>query len=173
MAAAQQCRQQIEEASRRYDMELGVLSREGLLYPVAHFAGRNKVIFARRVLELGNKVTNVGVFELPPSAKLMASSRLSPYEMRIARMIHNIFAVSSDGRWAASGTHIYDVSTLKPIRRLPFACGQMAFSRDGQMLYLYNVEQESLYTLLDWQKNAPPLEDSPDASPEPPKPGSK
>jgi hypothetical protein len=168
--AAQQCRQQIEGSCRRHEMELGVLAKEGLLYPVVHFAGRSKVVFARRVLEIGQKVTNLGVFELPPSAKLLDASKLSPFELTIAQMMNNIIAVSPDGRWAASGTHIYDVNTLKPIRRLPFATRLISFSADGQTVFLFSVEHQSLYTLSDWQKNAPPLEGPTGATQESPKP---
>ncbi len=73
-------------------------------------------------------------------------------------LLDNIVSVSSDGKWAASATHIYDIATRKILKQLPAPSLRHAFSRDGKSLYLLAVGGEILYPLSDWQKNAPDKE---------------
>ena len=74
------------------------------------------------------------------------------------RVMDSIVSASPDGRYAASGTHVYDMKSKEPIRRLPFPSRTHAFSKDGKSLYAYDPNRRSMYLLEDWAKNTDPLE---------------
>jgi len=154
-AYATKLRSEIQSSARSYSIFRGVLTREGPITSAVHFVGTDRVVFARRVLKLGTKITREVAFEPPKSAKPKSGG-----EAFLLGAMNNIFSVSPDGKWAASALHIYDVGTGKPVKRLPFAASRHVFSKDGRHLFLYDSRRVSIYTLLDWRKNAPPLMES-------------
>jgi hypothetical protein len=165
LAWAAQIRKEVQNQTRTYDIEASLLAKDGLFLADMRFAGRDKIILAKRVLQLGDKIVKLGEFEAPPGAADASGRRLSPAERAIARAISNIFAASVDGKWASSGTHIYNVATLKPVKRLPFVSVVQAFSADGRSLYLYDRGRKSIYFLEDWEKSAGDLNPPPPTGP--------
>jgi len=143
-----------------YEMDGRLMLRDGVFLPVMRFVGRDRLVFAKRMLRLGTKLNRTGEFGLPPGAGTPKGPR-SGLGHRLAQAMNNIFSVSPCGNWAASGTHIYSTTTLKPVRKLPFTSTKHCFSRDGRSIYMYDASAASIYCLLDWQKNAPALEKKP------------
>jgi hypothetical protein len=146
----------IRKSVRTYEMDGRLLLKEGIFLPVLRFVGRDRLIFAKRLLHVGNTLRKTGEFGLAAGSG-RTHGRPSSLGRRLAQAMNNIFSVSSCGNWAASGTHIYSVSTQKPVRRLPLTATKHVFSRDGRNIYVYDAAQTSIYALLDWQKNAPPV----------------
>jgi hypothetical protein len=151
--------QAVTKSLRTYEMDGRLMLKEGVFLPVLRFVDRDRLVFARRFLHVGFKIRKIGEFGLPLEAKALKGDS-SDVPRRLAQAMSNVFSVSPCGTWAATGTHIYNVSTLKPIRRLPFTATRHVFSRNGKDLFIYDATHTSIYTLLDWRKNAPELEES-------------
>jgi len=52
--------------------------------------------------------------------------------------LEDILAVSPDGKWAASGTLLYRMSTLGVVRELPLPTALVAFSKDSKEIYYFD-----------------------------------
>jgi len=120
------------------------------------FLGASRLVFGRRVFTLGNALALEA--RIPPGP-YAADERPEMVRRRdYFRVMDSIVSANPDGRYAASGTHIYDMKSREPIRRLPFPSRTHAFSKDGKSLYMYDPNRRSLYLLEDWAKNTDPLE---------------
>jgi len=49
-----------------------------------------------------------------------------------------ILAVSPDGKWAASGTHVFNAATFASRQELPLPTSLVAFSKDSKQVYYYD-----------------------------------
>jgi tetratricopeptide (TPR) repeat protein len=49
-----------------------------------------------------------------------------------------ILAVSADGKWAASPTHLYNAANYSVLKELPLPTSLLAFSKDSKELYCYD-----------------------------------
>ena len=120
------------------------------------FLGPSRLVFGRRVFALGKDLRLEA--RIPPGP-YVADERPEMVRRRdYFRVMDSIVSASSDGRYAASGTHVYDMKSREPIRRLPFPSRTHAFSKDGKSLHMYDPNRRSLYLLEDWAKNTDPLE---------------
>ena len=55
-----------------------------------------------------------------------------------------ILAVSPDGKWAASGSHVFNAATFASRRALPLPTTMVAFSKDSKELYYYDWAHRSI-----------------------------
>lgn len=144
---------EMDEKRMSYTISSVILAQEGTASDQMLFAGKDRLIFARRSFKIGKSVELEGLFE--PSSL----SRNPPPELREKlddiRFLDNIFTVSEDGKWAASGLEIYDVETRKAVKRLPFPSAIHRFSDDGKSLYVYNGFQSVIHIVENWQDVLP------------------
>jgi S1-C subfamily serine protease len=145
------------QACRRLYSIDGELPAEGGILPEIVFLGPNRMAIGRRLFLLGRDLTLET--HLPPGPYVVDERPEMQRKREYFRAMDAILSASPDGRHAASGTHIYDLKTREPVRRLPFPSRVHAFSQDGKSLYLHDAHRRSLYLLEDWQKNAGALED--------------
>jgi S1-C subfamily serine protease len=134
-----------------YAIEEQALEAEGVPRAIV-FLGSGRVIIGRRIIQLGKALSLEARF---PPGPYVADGRPEMRQRRDYFLAMDEFvSASADGRYAATGTHIYEVKSRKPIRRLPFPSRVQTFSGDGKSLYLFDAQRRSLYLLEDWQKNA-------------------
>lgn len=144
-------------SSRRvYSIDSQAVADDGIPSDIV-FLGPNRVFLGRRIIHLGKEL--VLEAKIPPGPYVTDERPEMKRRQDYFRSMDHIFSASADGRYAASGTHIYDLRSRKPIRRLPFPSRVHVFSSDGKSLYLYDSHRRSLYLLDDWQKNAGALEE--------------
>ncbi len=113
--------------------------------------GRNHVIFCRRLISVSRRgLTTEKV--LPPNPQWAQLRGLSREDHQFLMWLDRIVAVSADGRYAASGSCVYDLERGEPMAQLPWlACG-VHFSDDGRDLHLLGAAGDTLATVARWQE---------------------
>jgi S1-C subfamily serine protease len=147
------------QAGRRvYSMDRQTVLEEAATAGIV-FLGANRVVLGRRILLLGKDITPEGMF--PPGPYVSDERPEMRKRLQYFRLMDCFVSASPDGHYLATGTHVYEVKSRKPIRVLPFPSRVHVFSRDGKSLFLYDAHRRSLYLLDDWQKHAEPLPTEP------------
>ncbi len=117
--------------------------------------GHDRVIFCRRLI----KATRRGLTTeqvLPPNPQWQELRGLSMEEHGFLMWLDRIVAVSPDGRYAASGSCVYDLERCVPIAQLPCLACSVHFAADGRSLFILDASGESLATIIDWRESLPP-----------------
>jgi S1-C subfamily serine protease len=156
VAQANAVEKEVQSCRRLYSIEGELPTRDGVP-PGIVFLGPSRVAIGRRIMLLGKEMSLE--VHLPPGPYVMDERPEMQRKRDYFRAMDTIVSASPDGRYAASGTHVYDLKAREPIRRLPFPSRVHVFSQDGKSLYLYDSHRRSLYLLEDWQKNAGALEE--------------
>ncbi len=78
----------------------------------------------------------VGVFRAPAHS-LDSSPAVREFASKILGR-DQILTASADGKWAASGSHLFNAATFALVRELPLPTSLVAFSRDAKELYYYD-----------------------------------
>lgn len=116
----------------------------------------DQFIFAKRVYRATqNGITCLGKFESIGDL-INAEDMKEEGKKDLKDAIHameNIFAVSSDGKWAVSGFCVYSVATRTPRKLLPIPCTIQSFTADGRGLYL--IGKRGIYFFPDWESQFP------------------
>ena len=142
--------QRLKAAVKRYSV---ASQASGLVLPTTLLCGHDRLISGRLVVRLGLRPRAEGLFEPSPYTR---SNKPALRERRpFFMMMDSIVSVSANGRYAASGLGIYDVATRKLLKMLPLPSLMHIFSADGKHIYLASPTSNRLYTLDDWQQNAP------------------
>jgi hypothetical protein len=145
--------EQFNGMSKTYTISARVLSGESPTSSVFQLPG-DKLICSKRVLKISNKTIDL-VGEFDSSSYVKTDNPEYAKAREFFKFMDNIFSVSPDGKYAASGTHIYDVNTRKILKKLPFPSIRHAFSKDGKNLYILSMKGHFIYPLIDWQTSAP------------------
>ena len=135
-----------------HEISGNIIDARGPVLPLVVFSRKDKFLFARRAFAAARRLKLLGEFK--PNPVFKANKEEAGKHADFYRLTDNLFSVSRDGRWAASGTHIYDVKRLLPVRRLPFPALVSVFSKDGKSIYLFDPLREDLYTLESWMEKA-------------------
>jgi S1-C subfamily serine protease len=135
-----------------HEISGNIIDARGPALPLVVFSRKGRFLFARRAFAAAGRLKLLGEFK--PNPVFEADEEEAAKHQDFYRYTDNLFSVSRDGEWAASGTHIYDVGQLQPVRRLPFPTLVSAFSEDGKSIYLFDPLREDLYTLESWMENA-------------------
>jgi hypothetical protein len=149
-------KKQIGGLQMTHEISGNIIDAGGPVLPLVVPSNKGEFLFARRSFVAAGRLKFLGEFE--PNPVFKANKQEAEKHADFYRFTDNLFSVSRDGRWAASGTHIYDVEHLVPIRRLPFPALVSAFSRDGTSIYLFDPLREDLYTLESWAEKAAKLD---------------
>lgn len=144
--------EKVDGARSVYAISSKIAEEEGGLAPAILFVGPHQVIFGRRIIRLAGTMKVDGVLEPGPYS---TDDRPGMKRRRdFYKYMDNVFSTSPDGKWAATGTHIYSVKTRKPIRQLPFPSSVHVFSKDGTSLYIFDPLRTKVYLLEDWEQAA-------------------
>ena len=65
-----------------------------------------------------------------------------------------MYSASPDGRWVASGSHIYSTRTRQPVYKLPFISPFHTFIYRGKYLCLLSLNRKRLYVWKEWKTHA-------------------
>jgi hypothetical protein len=145
-------RKQVEAGRSVYQISGRTALTKGIPAPAIRFAGYDRVVFGCRIIKLGTTMKVLGTLEPGPYS---TDERPEMKRHRdFYRYMDNVFSVSPDGRYAATGTHIYSLQTKKPVKKLPFPSTVHVFSKDGKSLYLCDDIRTRMYLLEDWEVNA-------------------
>lgn len=132
-----------------FDLSLLVLAQEAKLsHTLLTWNSPDHFIFARREFKLGVKLECEGGFELSSYASLPETDQAHD-----ASLLENIFSVTNDGKYAASGYCVYDASTRKILKELPFPSAVHAFTVDGKGMII--AGGAGVYYFEDWQNSFP------------------
>jgi len=142
---------ELRKAITSYDIASDVIAAMGPHLPTVVAAGE-RLIIARRLLSFAANGDIALDGEFAPGPALTAIGASADAAARAnALALEGLSTTSPDGRWAVSATAVYDVSTRKPVRRLPFIAAVHCFSADGRHLYLYDSLRRQVYAAEDWQ----------------------
>ncbi|MBA3697307.1 MAG: trypsin-like peptidase domain-containing protein [Planctomycetes bacterium] len=95
---------------------------------------RNRIYFNRCVMDLKEPGKIVGVFKSPEHS-LKDSEEIKAFYQKFP-YLNQIRAVSPDGKFAVSGTHIYNTEDFTIIGELPLPTTSIVFHSDNKTLYL-------------------------------------
>jgi hypothetical protein len=132
------------------------LAFQDYILPLVLSVGRTDVLFGRTIYRLrSNELTEIGKLADNPDRDFLDG--IVGKRHIFTKLIDTIFAVSSDGKYAASGLHIYDLQSKKPIKRLPAVSSLVVFSENNRDLYVYDEGHQSLLVVTNWLESLPPL----------------
>ncbi len=133
----------VELKGRGEDAEVGPLL----------FLDDERLIVGRRMYKLGAKLEAATEFEPNP---LLKDEKLSAAQRSVYARGDIIHAVSPDGKWACSSSHVYNASTGKIVAKLPFLVTNPVFSKDGKSLFTLDGTHHCLFRFVNWEKALAP-----------------
>lgn len=105
-------------------------------------AKNKRLYYGKTVLDAGRLGSAVGIFK--PSPYSRSGDDAVRWFMQRYPELDNIFAVSPDGKWASSGTHIYSAAKFSVSQELPVPGLAMVFSEDSKVLWLFDVTNKTI-----------------------------
>ncbi len=142
----------IDGLCKTFDLSMLVTIQEGKVSrKMLTWAPGDHFIFARRVFKTGVKLECEGSFDASPYTDAVAGQPKSVRDD--IHYMENIFTVSPSGKYAVSGLCIYDISTRKIFKQLPFPSAVHTFINDGKGMVL--LSNRGLFCFDDWQTDFP------------------
>lgn len=96
-----------------------------------------RVYLNRAAASLSKPETAVGILAASAPHSMVMDPAVSTY-IRQNPSVEDILAASPDGRWVATGLHLYNSATFAIHKELPLPSMMVAFSKDSRQLYYYD-----------------------------------
>ncbi|HYE99311.1 MAG TPA: trypsin-like peptidase domain-containing protein [Planctomycetota bacterium] len=101
-----------------------------------------KLFYDRTILRLDKLDSQLGTLK-PNPYSYSSNAQVRAFIDRF-RHLDQIMAVSPDGKWAANGTHVYEVERFTVSNELPLPSPSVGFTRDSKTVWLFDFVNKAL-----------------------------